>query len=135
MDVFVDGYVGEVAVVKQTRGYRRWPDELKARIVAESFEPGARVAEVARRHDVVPHQLSTWRRDVRAGRLSLRGEQADGSVSAFVPLEVGRAAPSGQHVVASGMLSVELGGDLVIRVPGDVPTARLAEVIRALRGL
>ena len=29
-------------------GRKRWPDELKAKIVAESFRPGAVVADVAR---------------------------------------------------------------------------------------
>ena len=31
---------------------RRWSDADKLRIVAEADEPGARVAEVARRHEI-----------------------------------------------------------------------------------
>jgi transposase len=49
-------------VVEARRGNRRWPNDLKARIVAESLQPGARVIDVARRHDVIAHQLSDWRR-------------------------------------------------------------------------
>ncbi|MDP1578119.1 MAG: transposase, partial [Cypionkella sp.] len=45
--------------------------DLKARIVAESFQPGAKVVDVARRHGVVAHQLSDWRRQAREGLLSL----------------------------------------------------------------
>ncbi|MFO7806397.1 MAG: transposase, partial [Paracoccaceae bacterium] len=44
-----DGFDGCIEVVDRTRGYRRWPDDLKARIVAESFQPGARVVDAARR--------------------------------------------------------------------------------------
>lgn len=41
-----DGFVGRCEVVEPRRGNRRWPDDLKARIVAESFQPGARVVDV-----------------------------------------------------------------------------------------
>ncbi|MEQ1609292.1 MAG: transposase [Hyphomonadaceae bacterium] len=66
-------------------GRRKWPDEVKARIVAETLSPGARVCEVARRHGVAPQYLTTWRRLAREGRLTL---PANGSAS-FVPLVVG----------------------------------------------
>lgn len=64
-----DGFVGHYEVVGPRRGNRRWPDDVKARIVAESLQPGVRVADVARRHDVVAHQLSFWRRQAREGIL------------------------------------------------------------------
>ncbi len=66
-----DGFVGRCEVVEPRRGNRRWPLDLKARIVAESFQPGARVMDVARRHGVVSHQPSDWRRQAREGRLSM----------------------------------------------------------------
>jgi len=40
-----DGFDGQIEIVRRTRGYRRWPDDVKARIVAESFQPGVRVAD------------------------------------------------------------------------------------------
>lgn len=46
---------------------RDWSAEDKARIVAESFEPGAAVSAVARRHALSPQQLFTWRREIRNG--------------------------------------------------------------------
>ena len=42
-----------------------WPPEEKARIVAESYEAGATVSGVARRHALSPQQLFTWRRAAR----------------------------------------------------------------------
>jgi transposase len=38
---------------RRQRRRRRWTAEEKARIVAESFEEGANISEVARRHGVV----------------------------------------------------------------------------------
>ena len=50
---------------------RRWSDEVKARIVAESYVPGAVVSEVARRHEMSPQHLSAWRKAARDGLLKL----------------------------------------------------------------
>jgi transposase-like protein len=38
---------------------RRWSEEDKGRIVAESFEKGLTASDVARRHDISPQQLSS----------------------------------------------------------------------------
>lgn len=66
-----DGFDGCIEFVQRTRGYRRWPDEVKGRIVAESFQVGVRVVDVARRHGLAAHQLSDWRRQARQGDLVL----------------------------------------------------------------
>ena len=85
-----DGDVGfgRLEVLSGPTGRRRWPDEVKARIVAESFLPGARVGDVARRHDVVPSQRTTWRRLAREGRLALPWDFAGEPEPGFVPLMV-----------------------------------------------
>lgn len=46
-----EAFGGRIDVIARTRGYRRWPNEVKARIVAESFQLGARVGDVARLHE------------------------------------------------------------------------------------
>jgi transposase-like protein len=58
------------ALQARARG-RRWSDDVKAQIVAESYAPGAVASEVARRHEISPQLLSTWRRAARSGLLKL----------------------------------------------------------------
>ena len=129
-----DGFDGEIEIVRRTRGYRRWPDDLKARIVAESFQAGVRVADVARRHGLASHQLSDWRRQARQGLLTLPAEMMADSVGdhepAFVPVMV---ATEEDVKPTGGMITIELGDGVVMRVPGNVAEERVAALVRALR--
>ena len=50
---------------------RHWSDEEKGRIVAEAIAPGAVIADVARRHDLVSQHLSNWIRAAKNGRFAL----------------------------------------------------------------
>ena len=83
-----EGFEGRIAVIRRTRGYRKWPEEVKARIVAESFRPGVRVVDVAQRHGMLAHQLSDWRRQARQGLLALPEDAVEDLEAAFVPLAV-----------------------------------------------
>ena len=47
-------------LVEGRKAVRRTPAE-RAAIVAETYEPGATVAEEARKHGIVASQLSSWR--------------------------------------------------------------------------
>ncbi|HEY0966866.1 MAG TPA: transposase [Opitutaceae bacterium] len=146
-----DGFVGRYEVVEPRRGNRRWPDDVKARIVAESLEPGVRVVDVARRHGVVANQLSDWRRQVRDGILVLpfaataTPSQHDGIEPAFVPLAIAAEPPEPVNPLSLPklasdrpqvqVLTLEIGPDVVMRVPGDVPVERVAALVRAVRGV
>ncbi|MGR3435783.1 MAG: transposase [Shimia sp.] len=67
------GFMGRMEVVEQACGRRTWPVETKLRVVAESHVPGASVGDVARRHGLLPSQVTTWRRLYRQGELVPRG--------------------------------------------------------------
>jgi transposase len=73
---------GRVAIQVGAGRRRRWSDEVKGRIVAESYAPGAVVSEVARRHGISPQHLFVWRKAARAGVLSLPADEAP----LFVPV-------------------------------------------------
>jgi transposase len=135
-----DGFDGCIEVVQRTRGYRRWPEDVKARIVAESFQSGARVVDVARRHGLAAHQLSDWRRRARQGELILPADAMAGvssdALPAFVPVSVEPEdlGPPADADRTYGVITIEIGNDLALRVPGDVPAERAAALARALRG-
>ncbi len=53
--------VSRIEVLDGPTGRRRWPDEVKARIAAESLAPEAPVCEVAEKHGLIARHLSRWR--------------------------------------------------------------------------
>ena len=73
---------------------RRWTEQEKAAIVAESFEDGVRAWHVARRHGLTPQQLFTWRREAR--RQAGDGTNAPPFVQAIVAEPSGAATPTPQ---------------------------------------
>ena len=127
--------VSRLEVLEGPTGRRRWSVEAKAAIVAESFLPGVRVGDVARRHGLTPQHLTSWRRLAREGKLVL---PADGEALTFAPVLVDEdaAEATGPWVpeAAAGVIEVEAGG-MVLRVPTNTPPRHLAELVSALREL
>ena len=118
--------------VGKVRRHRR-SEEERRRIVAESFEPGASVSVVARRHDVNTNLLFTWRRRY--------GTEVQGSVGSarLVPAVIATDA-MGQGAAPAPAVAVSIAGRMEIELPSgcrliagnDVDTAVLGRVIRAL---
>ena len=127
--------VSRLEVLEGPTGRRRWSVEAKAAIVAESFLPGVRVADVARRHGLTPQQLTGWRRLAREGKLVL---PADETAMTFAPVVVEGEAPGTAETPVPdadrGIIEVETSG-MVLRVPTNTPPGRLAELVSALRDL
>ena len=61
--------VGFVELLAAPAAKRRWSDEAKGRMVAETLVPGVTVNEVARRHGLKANHLSSWRTLARKGKL------------------------------------------------------------------
>jgi transposase len=85
-----DGY-RRIEVLTGPGRRRKWSDDDKARIVAETLGPGAVVTEVARRWQVSPQQVFGWRRQARVAS----AVAAAPAVPAFVPIvaDASAAAP------------------------------------------
>lgn len=119
-----------IEVITGTGRRRRWDAETKARLVAESFEPGRSVSEVARCHDISPSLLFLWRRQTaeatKDAQSNVRGAPA------FVPMVVSGDAPAAPVVNEACVVEVELG-DVRIRIKGPVDRSVLREVFLAAR--
>ena len=122
--------VSRIEVLDGPTGRRRWPDDVKARIVAESLLPGARVCEVAQKYGLIARHLSQWRGLARQGKLIL----SEDSTSAFVPLIVepeARPEPA-TRPADTAVIEIEIAG-AVLHVASDCSPDRAAALAAALK--
>src|SRR3984957_9771660 len=103
-------------------GRRRqlWSIDRKRQIVSESLEPGASVADVARRHGVNANLLFTWRRQQGAAKMADSRESPQ-----LVPVTITTEPVSSVAAVTSepvGRMEIVLGAGERIIVGADVDT-------------
>ena len=127
--------VRRLEVITGAGGRRRFPDDEKARILEETFAPGAVVSAVARQHGLTPQQLFTWRRQAR--------KRSKAEPASFVPavVEAAVAAPvrrsrSGMRARPSdggaGTIEVEIAG-VSVRIARGADVKAVAAVMTALK--
>ena len=125
------GGIRRVEVLTGPGRRRRWSADDKARIIAETAQPGAVVSEVARRWQVTPQQVFDWRRQARRA-LVTKDALAE---PAFVPI-VTQAPPRPEPVAASERttpaIEVRLSG-AELRVAPGTDADLLTMVLRAVR--
>ena len=119
--------LSQIDLIVGPKGKRRWPEALKARIVAETLVEGATVIAVARRYDMRPNHVSEWRRLARTGRLVLPAVPA---AFGFAPIFV-HQDPVPEPTPIAGALDVLLG-EVTLRLDAATPAVRIAEIVRAL---
>ena len=148
--------VRRIELITGSERRRRWSEDDKARIVVESFAPGANVSEVARRNGLSPQQLFAWRREARAlfgvggdtavaaaaPTLSQKASQArplaiDDHTAAFAPVVVAASSlssppPSPPPPPRPGTIEITIG-DAVVRVSGQVDIALLVAALSVVR--
>ena len=125
-------FLTDIDVVVGPRGHRLWPDELKARIVAETLEDGATVNQVARRYDLKSNHLSAWRRLAREGKLLLPAPTGKATFAMLAIEETPTSDIARVGPAESDSLEVVVG-TVVIRLAGSTDAKRVAEIVAALR--
>ena len=113
--------MAQVTILAGPERRRRWSDEQRERILAEAFQPGARVCDVARRHDVARSLIYQWR------HTALR--QAD---PVFVPAVLADEppAPACEPIVAAVL---DLPGGDRLRIFASASPALAAAALKAMR--
>ena len=125
-----------VEVITGRRRRQDWTAVEKARIVAESFQPGANISEVARRNGVNRGLLGVWRKQARAAVMAVAPAQLFATVQIEDVGAVQEASVRAARKAVGlrpGLIIVELSGAKV-RVPNGVDPATLGVLIKALRG-
>src|SRR5688572_4947784 len=120
---------------------RRWSEEDKLQILQKAATSGLSVAEVARRHDVLPQQIYTWRRQLLAKAKA--GAGVHGAASRFLPVAmIGETeapdAPQGERpggekprgTARQARIEIRCKGGRVLKVGAGIDPAVLQALIR-----
>ena len=118
--------VGFVELLVAPAAKRRWSDDAKGRMVAETLVPGVTVNEVARRHGVKANHLSSWRTLARIGKLVVP-EVAGAEFTA--PMVV---TQSSELPIVTGTIDLVIG-PVTVRLGAATPAPRVAELVIALQ--
>lgn len=117
---------GFVELLAAPSAKRRWSDEAKGRIVAETLVVGVTVNEVARRHGVRANHLSSWRSLARKGKLVVPDIAGADFASPVAMMQ------TSEPPIATGTIDLIIG-PVTVRLDAATPTARVAELVLALR--
>jgi transposase len=109
------------------RRRRRWSEEQKRQIVAETLKPGSSVSIVARRYDVNANQLFLWRRE-------LLPKPAAAERALMLPVEVvSDDRHRARRTERSGCIEIEFSSGVRVRVRGNAAPEVLRQVVELLR--
>ena len=109
---------------------RRWSQEDKRRLVAETLAPGETVHGVARRRGVSPSQLFAWRKLFWAG---VERTVPTARIPGFAAVAITPAGmPPVDEAPPSGLIEIELAGGDRVRLSGAADPTLAEAVLRAL---
>ena len=114
--------------VVETGRRRRWSEDEKFKIVAESLRAPRQISATARQHGVSRSLLIKWRRSFRPER-----HDVDGQPIGFVPaMVVAETAPTVPAAPAWGRMVIVIANGRRVIVDAGVDAAALARVLEVL---
>ncbi|MBV1703171.1 MAG: transposase [Hyphomicrobiales bacterium] len=114
--------MARMEIISGVERRRRWSKEAKLAILAEADQPGVRIGEVARRHDIFPTQIRLWRK---------MRSQADASAS-FLPVHLIDDVGTAQDPADRGapmLIEIRLRNGRSLKVPAEINRKTLASLI------
>jgi transposase len=116
--------MGRMTLITGEERRRRWSEEDRGRILAAIDEPGAVIADVARRADVCTSLVYKWRRDAR------RAVSTPGFARVIVADAASPASPPDE--IGPAVILVRMK-DAQVRIGMHAPPAVIAATLKALR--
>ena len=117
-------------IPRRKDGKRDWPNDLKARVVAETLREGTTVKAVANRYELKPTTVSDWRRMARAGKFVLPNLNGMN----FVPVQIeAPRLPMADPQFATHSETIDvIKGDVTVRLNAETAPERIAQIAAAL---
>ncbi|MQB34218.1 IS66-like element accessory protein TnpA [Rhizobium rhizogenes] len=124
--------MGRMEILTGVERRRDWSDDDKLVILEEAAADGAKIVDVARRHDIHPQQIYTWRRTFAAKRAE--------PVVSFLPVALIASEPTSEadkHFPSKRSARptrIEIGckGGRVLKVDADIAPDVLKALIRSV---
>ena len=115
----------------ERRKRRKWSDDEKRRIIAQTKVPGVSVPEVAHRYDVNANLIFIWIRDPKY----CSSVDNEPEALSFLPVEVTPNLPTVEPVqecASSGMIKISLTNGHRMEISGDFDSDAVARLVRGL---
>jgi transposase len=119
-----------VEVISGVARRRRWAGSEKARIVAESYAPGASATAVAVRHGLHRNQIFAWRRQLRNHPALIERAMPD-----FVPVRLASPAETGSAMLGNISRIEVIAAGLTIRLATGFDSGDLRRLLQIVREL
>lgn len=111
------------------RKRRKWSDDEKRMICAQTVVPGVSVARVARRYDLNANQIFNWLKDPKFAP----DDQAEEDEAKFLPVEViAQPTPSEPVPGPTRLIELELANGHRLRISGCYDPEAIARLVRHL---